>query len=361
MSQNKLQGTLPTTLGRLTELEVLSASDNQLSGSLHTELGQLTNLVFMSLSSNGLTGTLPSELRNLKALDFLSLQSNRLVGSIPDELSDLEELSTLWLSENDFVGSVPTGVCDATTSAAGLDISVDCDEVDCPCCSDCCYDCGADSDNGEEEIQIEGATVTENITSVTNDTSVVAPNNDSGEAPSVNETGANDFDNGTSSPENFTSSVPYPVDVHMETPNPPDYTCYDIQVGFGCYVKGWSIDFETIMCNQRDFNLITFFPSPNATEAGSGTATLQSPSLVGNQLPMDEALYWSTNCELQVCDGVVGDGSIYYRNQFPDKQSLDMVWPLSNGQYVMRIVQSDESGTATILAESATFSVADQC
>lgn len=341
LSENRLEGTLPATLRHLKKLEILSASNNQLSGSLHTDLGLLASLTFLSLASNRLTGTIPSELGDLKSLDFLSLQSNLLTGEIPEQLSDLDELATLWLSENDLVGVVPSGVCDATTSAVALDLSVDCDQVDCSCCSDCF---GVTPGANGEEIEV----VDEEDT--TGDSASDAPVVEQTASPSENVIDG-------SSPENITSSVPYPVDINMETPNPPDYSCYDVQVGFGCYVTGWAIDFETIMCNQRDFNLIAIFPYPN----NGTTASLQAPSFVGTQLPIDEALYWSTNCEQPECDGVVADGTLYYRNQFPDVASPNMVWPLPVGQYLVRIVQADEVGTATILAESAAFKVDGQC
>jgi hypothetical protein len=357
VSENKLDGTLPSTMRYLKELQILSASNNQLSGSLDTELGLLTRLTFLSLSSNSITGTIPSELGNLQLLNFLSLQSNLLTGTIPDELRFVDGLATLWLSDNDLYGAVPTGICDATTtSAVALDLTIDCDQVTCSCCSEC--DGIIPPTNGEEDIPVVDdttTTTTENTDTTSAPLEIPADVPDEETAAPVVQLTEAPSDNVLDgiSIENITASVPYPVDINMETPTPPDYTCYNVQVGFGCYLSGWSIDFETVMCNQRDFNLVAVFPYPNVT-----TAT----SFVGGQVSMDDALYWSTNCEELECDGAISGGRIFYRNQFPTLTSDDsMVWPFLVGEYLVRIVQADESGIATILAESSSFKVADQC
>lgn len=355
ISRNKLTGSLPTTLGRLTDLEILSAASNQLSGSMPTQLGRLTNLFFLSLDSNNLTGTLPSELGDLVVLDFLSVQSNGLVGQIPEELSQLNELSTFWISGNDFVGAVPSGICSKTTGAVGLDISVDCEEVACSCC----IDCATDSAKVQDQDDATAVPTTENVTFSISDTPV-ASNNITDDSTTANQTGVPGSGNVANDAQNTNSSLPYPIDVNNETPDPPNFSCYDIQVGFDCYETDWAIDFETGSCNPRNYNLVAVYPSPNTT-GDSGTSSLQTSSSLGSLVSMSESLFWATSCELQACDGVVSGGTAYYRNQFPDQTATSMEWPLPSGQYVLRIILSDEFGNATVLAESAAFVVADQC
>jgi Leucine-rich repeat (LRR) protein len=46
LSRNLLTGTIPTELGKLTNLRMLSLSGNQLTGTIPSELGKLNNLVF---------------------------------------------------------------------------------------------------------------------------------------------------------------------------------------------------------------------------------------------------------------------------------------------------------------------------
>ena len=56
--QNKLYGTMPSELGLLTNLEVLSLANNRLTGTIPIELGALQSLTNLDLSGNSLTGNL---------------------------------------------------------------------------------------------------------------------------------------------------------------------------------------------------------------------------------------------------------------------------------------------------------------
>ena len=50
LSNNGLTGSLPSEIGRLTQLSVLMLSDNGLTGSLPSEIGRLTQLSYLALS-----------------------------------------------------------------------------------------------------------------------------------------------------------------------------------------------------------------------------------------------------------------------------------------------------------------------
>lgn len=68
---NKLEGSLPTELGRLTTLRKLSLGSNSISGSIPTELGLLYDLKWLGFGGNYLIGELPKELGSLKKLERL--------------------------------------------------------------------------------------------------------------------------------------------------------------------------------------------------------------------------------------------------------------------------------------------------
>jgi len=77
-------------------------------------------------------------------MERLQLPYNFLLGSIPDELGNLNSLKTLLLEGNDLTGTMPESVCalrqndNLTGSSQALDLlSVDCDEVECECCTNC--------------------------------------------------------------------------------------------------------------------------------------------------------------------------------------------------------------------------------
>jgi hypothetical protein len=110
MFENGLSGPLPSELGDLTNLSVLSLSSNDLSGSIPTELGDLTGLLLLLLQSNDLEGAIPASLGDLENLQNLVLSSNQLTGAIPPELADLSDLHVLWLQSNQLSGSIPTAL-----------------------------------------------------------------------------------------------------------------------------------------------------------------------------------------------------------------------------------------------------------
>ena len=71
---------------------VLHLNDNQLTGSIPSSLGSLTNLAQLFLSDNQLTGSIPSSLGSLTNLleGHLELRNNQLTGSIPAALCRFE-------------------------------------------------------------------------------------------------------------------------------------------------------------------------------------------------------------------------------------------------------------------------------
>ena len=126
-----LNGEVPSGMGRLSGLEVLSLSENSLSGAIPNELSSLANLMEMSVDGNQLTGEIPGELGGLANLETLALSGNQLSGAIPVELGDLANLVELKLSGNSLSGCIPLAlqdVADNDLALTGLDV----------CASDVC-------------------------------------------------------------------------------------------------------------------------------------------------------------------------------------------------------------------------------
>jgi len=73
LTRNNLDGSLPTELGLLTDLNALWLHTNSLTGTLPSELGALTHAQTLYVSKNAMTGTIPEQVGNLNALKTLLL------------------------------------------------------------------------------------------------------------------------------------------------------------------------------------------------------------------------------------------------------------------------------------------------
>jgi hypothetical protein len=107
LAGNNLDGSLPSSLGKLKAARYLNLPYNILTGSIPAALGDLSKLEYLGLAQNALTGSVPGTLGNLNNLLNLDFWGNALTGSIPWQLGNLSKLKWLNLSDNDFSGAVP--------------------------------------------------------------------------------------------------------------------------------------------------------------------------------------------------------------------------------------------------------------
>ncbi|KAI4321861.1 hypothetical protein MLD38_035193 [Melastoma candidum] len=84
-------------------------SNNRINGTIPTEIGRLIRLHVLDLSSNNITGTIPSSISGLENIEVLDLSNNDLHGSIPASLDKLTFLSKFSVANNHLTGRVPTG------------------------------------------------------------------------------------------------------------------------------------------------------------------------------------------------------------------------------------------------------------
>ncbi|XP_027343282.1 receptor like protein 29-like [Abrus precatorius] len=103
LSQNSLKGNIPSHIGGLVGLEQLDLSYNNLSGQIPKEIGGLKSMTILDLSCNVIEGILPHSLGQLQLLQKMDLHFNRLSGNIPPDLGNLKRLVLLDLSHN-FIG-----------------------------------------------------------------------------------------------------------------------------------------------------------------------------------------------------------------------------------------------------------------
>ncbi|XP_020417910.1 receptor-like protein 12 [Prunus persica] len=98
--ENLLNGTIPSWLGSLPSLEVLSVGSNQLSGDI-IEFQSSHSLTRLDFSDNKLHGLIPRSIFELEKVTAFDLSSNNLSGIVEFEnFSKLQSLSYLNLSSN---------------------------------------------------------------------------------------------------------------------------------------------------------------------------------------------------------------------------------------------------------------------
>jgi Leucine-rich repeat (LRR) protein len=135
LSNNTLEGSIPSSIGNLQFLEELFLGNTTLEGPIPTELGRCSNpkvaifeinnltgdvssiintlplsLTALELTFNHLSGTIPSSTGRLTDLYFLDLAGNNLNGTIPSELGSLSKLEILALDVNRLTGTVPASL-----------------------------------------------------------------------------------------------------------------------------------------------------------------------------------------------------------------------------------------------------------
>jgi hypothetical protein len=143
-----LSGVLPDDMDLLpVNITYFEISDNYLSGTLPPSIGNMTNLQVLDLSSNRLFGTIPSSFGNLKNLTSLDLSYNQnITGGIPPELANATQLKLLNLVSTNINGTIPAEVY-ARLQANGGVIMIDYESFICGTimCNSCLQDSGGNN------------------------------------------------------------------------------------------------------------------------------------------------------------------------------------------------------------------------
>jgi gliding motility-associated-like protein len=126
LSNNQLSGSIPNF--NLPKLLYLTITYNNLTGSIPSSIGSLSNLIGLYLVGNKLTGTIPPEIGNLQKLQNLTLTANLLSGKVPASFKNLTSLKSLFLLENQLtdlpdISNLPLQPNSATAGIQGLNAS----------------------------------------------------------------------------------------------------------------------------------------------------------------------------------------------------------------------------------------------
>ncbi len=120
---SRLTGSIPSSLCRLQSLERLELTYHDLNGPIPSCLGSLSKLEWLELRRNDLSGQIPSTLGSLSDLEKLHLHDNDLSGSIPASLGSLSNITHLNLADNDLSGTVPSSLLSSFADLVNLDLS----------------------------------------------------------------------------------------------------------------------------------------------------------------------------------------------------------------------------------------------
>ncbi|PIN10042.1 Leucine-rich repeat protein [Handroanthus impetiginosus] len=109
ISNNSVSGNLniPVQNGKILTLEVLIVSNNQLNGSIPSILCKIKTMTILDLANNQFSGEVPGCIGQMETLAMLDLTNNTLHGEIPSSFSSLT-LSSLHLENNKFQGRLPS-------------------------------------------------------------------------------------------------------------------------------------------------------------------------------------------------------------------------------------------------------------
>ncbi|KAL7220581.1 hypothetical protein ACSBR2_013460 [Camellia fascicularis] len=119
LQNNQIHGSIPSGIGNLFNLNLLSMAVNNLVGPIPSSIGRLHKLQELLLGGNKFT-ELPSALGNLTSLIILTFEVNNIHGSIPPSLGNCHSLLELALSQNNLNGSIHPEIISLSSISTSL-------------------------------------------------------------------------------------------------------------------------------------------------------------------------------------------------------------------------------------------------
>jgi Leucine-rich repeat (LRR) protein len=121
ITSNNMSGTIPASIGQLTELTRLRLLGDEnpvkvvdIKGTIPAELWDCTKIKVLQLKFTNLTGGIPAGIEKMVNLEEINFQQSYLGGALPEELFNLPKLTKAYLHQSNFEGQVPASLANAT-------------------------------------------------------------------------------------------------------------------------------------------------------------------------------------------------------------------------------------------------------
>ncbi|ONK79275.1 uncharacterized protein A4U43_C01F4720 [Asparagus officinalis] len=131
---NQFTGEIPHQLGLLKHTQKIDMSKNNFSGTIPAQIGECFLLTYLDLSRNQLVGPIPGEISRIRVLNYLNVSWNRLSQSIPREIGMMKSLTSADFSHNNLSGKIPeTGQFSYFNASSFLSNPLLCGYISKPC------------------------------------------------------------------------------------------------------------------------------------------------------------------------------------------------------------------------------------
>jgi hypothetical protein len=325
LTGNSLTGVLPSVLGNLSSMRLISFKSNQIGGTLPPELGSLsllrksffrehiepltqTSISLASLlvignldvSRNSMTGSIPESYGNLASLGSLYLSENDFTGSVPSSFNQLSRMTIFTAERNSLTGVMPGGIC-------GIDrLSADCvpnaDEVFCEpgCCTSCCIDGGgcraitSPPTDEPTESTTDGAVST--ATPETEAPTIAGTDSPQTEPPDVIETDAPTASSTDSDTDLATEDSDFSTISPTTLPGSGSFCQVSVSTDRSCYEDGDDIVISFQNCDSTELDWIGIYP------------------IFADVSQLGEPLAWVWACGDQFCNEAADSGRAIFYN-----------------------------------------------
>jgi len=110
LDYKNLNGTLPSTISLLKNLNILLLVGNSLYGTLPDTIGELSDMTEFQCGENYFDGTIPDAVYDIQSMETISFYQNYFSGTIPNKIGKMRNLKGFWLFDNELSGTIPESI-----------------------------------------------------------------------------------------------------------------------------------------------------------------------------------------------------------------------------------------------------------